>query len=638
MINNILNRSSNLTASVAQPTNDLTHTLADEIKNIASEIDQEFLNQFSDEEIETLLKQELSLILTPTDQSNLFNYKLSPEELAVRTVLNSQQEGLNKNEKSEELMARLNKSVKNINGAYANTSDILSNLGQLGHKQQSFLASSEQRVERMIEPFMRNYRNENEDDDSNHFELSVQTKEGDVINITFNSAQGYDEETGETVDSFGVSYEVDGRLSEAEHEALNQILSEVGEMADEFFKVSTTSIGQNPFDANLSPSQTGFNLDFLADFNNEQLSGFDVAFSTSENQLNPDLENSFEFSYNFDEKNDTQALSFKSSLGVTTIDISLDMSIFGGKDVKQMQQYLNTLDKNLEDSRVSIKNSPYSGQDDARMQQGFTIFKNAFTSMSSAAERYSNIESIAANKFTNGREMVADLVDNMVTNDPRYKGLGEKADNTLGTGVSKLADFDAKFAFTTAPRGSDSIAPRSTVELSQVTEQYKSGDLNGITQNKTVNSHFDYQGTRPDNYDKTETYNINAAVDKQVLAGLDQDHQTDIKKEKYEFNRATNLWELEAALFENIKNESSIRLINDIWLEKNESSHDKKETERVEYTGKSEDYERTSHHSHDKLVTLIDELNKLETDKYARRQYITDLGKVNFFMDNKPEI
>ena len=80
MINNILNRSSNLTASVAQPTNDLTHTLADEIKNIASEIDQEFLNQFSDEEIETLLKQELSLILTPTDQSNLFNYKLSPEE------------------------------------------------------------------------------------------------------------------------------------------------------------------------------------------------------------------------------------------------------------------------------------------------------------------------------------------------------------------------------------------------------------------------------------------------------------------------------------------------------------------------------------------------------------------------------
>lgn len=574
------------------------------------------------------------MIITPTDQPNFFNYKLSPEELAVRTVLNSQQEGLNKNEKSEELMARLNKSVKNINGAYANTSDILSNLGQLSHKQQSFLASSEQRVERMIEPFMGSYRNENEDDDNNRFELSVQTKEGDVINITFNSAQGYDEETGETVDSFGVSYEVDGRLSEAEHEALNQILSEVGEMADEFFKVSTTSIGQSPFDT----SQTGFNLGFLSDFNNEQLSGFDVAFSTSENQLNPNLENSFEFSYNFDEKNDTQALSFKSSLGVTTIDILLDMSIFGGKDVKQMQQYLNTLDKNLEDSRVSIEDSPYSRQDDARMQQGFTIFKNAFTSMSSAAERYSNIESIAANKFTNGREIVADLVDNMVTNDPRYKGLGEKADNTLGTGVSKLADFDAKFAFTTAPRGPDSTAPRSTVELSQVTEQYKSGDLNGITQNKTVNSHFDYQGTRPDNYDKTETYNINAAIEKQVLAGLDQDHQIDIKKETYEYNMATNQWELEAALFENIKNESSIRLINDIWLEANESSHDKKETERVKYTGKPEDYERTSHHSHDKLVTLIDELNKLETDKYARRQYITDLGKVNFFMDNKPEI
>lgn len=40
MINNVLNRSSNLTAFVAQPTNAATHTLADEIKNIAPEIDQ----------------------------------------------------------------------------------------------------------------------------------------------------------------------------------------------------------------------------------------------------------------------------------------------------------------------------------------------------------------------------------------------------------------------------------------------------------------------------------------------------------------------------------------------------------------------------------------------------------------------
>ncbi|WP_159819018.1 hypothetical protein [Colwellia sp. 20A7] len=641
MINNVLNSSPNLIASIAQPINDVAHTLTDELKNIAPEMAQELLSQFDEEKVETLLRQEFASIITLTSQPATVNYDISPEELAVRTVLSSHQEGLNKNENSDELMKRLNKSVENIHGAYANTSDILSSLGQLGHEQESFLASSEQRVERMLHPLMESsYRKVNEGDDSNRFELSVKTKEGDVVNIIFNSAQGYNEATGEAVDNFGISYEVDGDLSEAEHQALNQILSEVGEMADEFFKVSANSFGQSSYNKYVPPGQAQFNLDFLADFNNEQLSGFDVAFSTTENQHVASSENSFELSYNFDEKNDTQALSFKSNAGVTEIDFSLDMSIFGGKDVEQMQQYLNTLDKSLEDSRFnsndSKANSAFGKQNDARMQQGFAVFKDAFTSMSSAAERYSNIESVAAHEFTNGREMVADLVDNMVTNDPRYKGLGEDADNTLGTGISKLADFDAKFAFTSEPEGPRSVHPKSAVELSQVTEQYKSGELNGITQNKTVNSHFDYQGTRPDNYDKTESYNINTAVKKQELVGLDQEHQVDIDKETYEFNPKTNQYELETALVERITNESSIRQINDIWLEKNESSHDKKETERVDYTGKPEDYERTSHHAHDKLVTLIGDLDKLENNKHVKRDYMVDLNNVNFFMDNKP--
>ncbi|MBU2926322.1 hypothetical protein Q4530_07930 [Colwellia sp. 1_MG-2023] len=641
MINNVLNSSSSLVTSVAQPINDIAHTLTDELKNIAPEIAQELLSQFDQEKVETLLKKEFASILTLTSQPVTVNYDISPEELAMRTVLTSQQEGLDKNENSEELMKRLNKSVKNIHGAYANTSDILSRLGQLGHEQKSFLASSEQRVERMLDPLMESsYREINEGDDSNRFELSVKTKEGDIVNIIFNSAQGYDEDTGEAVDSFGISYEVEGDLSEVEHQALNQILLEVGEMADEFFKVSANSFGQSSYTKYVPPGQAEFNLDFLANFNNEQLSGFDIAFSTTENQPIAALENSFELSYNFDEKHNTQALSFKSNAGVTEIDFSLDMSIFGGKDVDQMQQYLSTLDQNLEDSRFnsndSKENSAFGKQNDARMQQGFAVFKDAFTSMSSAAERYSNIESVAAREFTNGREMVADLVDNMVTNDPRYKGLGEETNNTLGTGISKLADFNAKFSFTSEPEGLRPIHPKSTVELSQVTEHYKSGELNGTTQSKTVNAHFDYQGTRPDNYDKTESYNINTAVKKQELVGLDQEHQVDIDKETYEFNPKTNQYELETALLERITNESSIRQINDIWLEKNETSHDKKETERVDYTGKPEDYERTSHHSHDKLVTLIGDLDKLANNKQVKRDYMIDLNNVNFFMDNKP--
>ncbi|WP_352311455.1 hypothetical protein, partial [Psychrobacter sp. W2-37-MNA-CIBAN-0211] len=81
------------------------------------------------------------------------------------------------------------------------------------------------------------------------------------------------------------------------------------------------------------------------------------------------------------------------------------------------------------------------------MQQGFALFKGAFTSMSAAAERYSNLESLADQHFNDGRAMVADLVDNMITNDARYQGLGNKAPNTLGASISKLADFDATFSY-----------------------------------------------------------------------------------------------------------------------------------------------------------------------------------------------
>nr|MDC2856893.1 hypothetical protein [Ningiella sp. W23] len=81
------------------------------------------------------------------------------------------------------------------------------------------------------------------------------------------------------------------------------------------------------------------------------------------------------------------------------------------------------------------------------MKQGLAVFKSAFSSMSSAAERYSEIESVATKQFTNGRELVANLVDNMITKDPRYQGLGSSNKNSLGDGISKLADFDAKFSF-----------------------------------------------------------------------------------------------------------------------------------------------------------------------------------------------
>lgn len=647
MINNGLNNHSSLATKQVLPVDNANHTLSSKLQHspleiapklipelateLSPKITSDFLSQFSDEKVAQLLQQQLSVLITPAKKANISNYHYSAEELAIRTVITSQQEGLLKNEHSDKLIQRLNKSVKDIQGAYANTSDILFNLGQLGHQQTSFLASSQQRVERALNPYMESInRSKHEDDDNYRFQLSVKTKEGDIINITFNSSQGYDESAGKTADNFSLSYEVEGDLSEAEHQALTEVLAGVGEMADEFFKVSQYANSRY-----VPVNQGDINLDFLADFNHQQLSGFNVSFSTTQNDVLDIGENTLDLSYSIDEASNQQALVFKSESGQNEIDFALDMSTIGAKDTQQMQQYLASLDQSLEDSRVNStedsKDSAFGRKGDKTMQQGFELFKGAFASMSSAAERYSSIESLADKQFNDGRAMVADLVDNMITNDPRYQGLGNSTQNSLGAGISKLADFDAKFEFA-MDRGD--YQPKSNVALSQATEQQKSGELKGVTQSKNVSSHFDYQNTRPDYYDSEESYNINTAVKNNELVGLDQYQQIDIDKKTYQYNQDKSQYELKMALTEKTTHESNIRLINDIWLESNENSHKMDKKERINEIGEPDDFKNTNHYSHNKLVTLIGDLDKLAQDKDARREYLTQLSQVNFFMDN----
>jgi len=634
MNNNIMSNQFNIKTSFAQPVNEQSHTLTDELKNITPNMVQGIPGKLDDEKVEKLLNQQISSLVTITNNSPIYNYQYSDKDLALHTVISSQQQGLLNNENSNQLLERLNKSVKDIHSAYANTSDILASLGQLGHEQSSFLATSEKRVDRALGAYMEKIQlTDTQNNDNYSFELSVKTKEGDIINITVNSSQGYEQSAGNTLDSFGLSYQVEGDLSEDEHQALTEVLSGIGEMADEFFDVD-----KNSYNKHVPAGQSNFNLDFLSAFNHQQLSGFDLSFSTTENPKFGLSENNLDLSYHIDDQSNVQSLDFKSVAGINEIDFSLDMSTFGGKDVAQMQHYLATLDRNLEDSRynsIDETGSSALGKDgDLSMQQGFAIFKAAFTNMSSASERYSKIESTASQKFTDGQAMVAALVDNMITNDPRYQGLDEKTNNTLGTGLSKLADFNADFSFSKEPQGVNSFRPKIKVELAQETQQHQSGELSGITQSKNVNTHFDYQFTRPDFYDKTETYNIGTAVKNQELVGLDQQHQVHVDKETYQFNEDKNQYELKMALTEKVENESSIRLINDIWLEKTENNHQMNKKERIESEGTTDEFKKTNHHAHNKLVTLIGDLDKLAENKHVKRNYLIELNNVNFFMDS----
>ncbi|NRA62132.1 MAG: hypothetical protein HRU25_14785 [Psychrobium sp.] len=148
----------------------------------------------------------------------------------------------------------------------------------MGPNQQSFLATSERRVERTLASFQEwNFRDDNEDGDKLRFSVTVQTQEGDSIVISFSSAQGNDEDKMQLVDSFALSYEVDDDLSESEHQALTQILAGIGELADDFFAVTQQAKAYQPHDVGTRDYiNADFNLDFLSDFDNQQLAGFDL--------------------------------------------------------------------------------------------------------------------------------------------------------------------------------------------------------------------------------------------------------------------------------------------------------------------------------------------------------------------------
>jgi hypothetical protein len=55
--------------------------------------------------------------------------------------------------------------------------------------------------------------------------------------------------------------------------------------------------------------------------------------------------------------------------------------------------------------------------------------------------------------------------------------------------------------------------------------------------------------------------------------------------------------------------------------------------ERVSENGKPDYFKEKNHHSHNKLMLLIGDLNKLAEDKKVKREYLIELANVNRFMD-----
>ncbi|MEI8618471.1 hypothetical protein P4S63_19050 [Pseudoalteromonas sp. B193] len=116
MVNSTLGSQANLSTLLAQSVNNATqssvspslHTSSDlqainDLQTNESKITDELLNQLNDEtlyetitsnqKIEDVLQQQLTSLFTISSTPSTLKYKLSNEELALRTVISSQHEG-----------------------------------------------------------------------------------------------------------------------------------------------------------------------------------------------------------------------------------------------------------------------------------------------------------------------------------------------------------------------------------------------------------------------------------------------------------------------------------------------------------------------------------------------------------------
>ena len=374
-------------------------------------------SSLGDEELDKLLQQEMTIEVVNLGYigENPSVYEMSAEELAMRTVNTSFQQGLRDGKAGDALMAEVERAAGGIRRAYSHTSDILQALGQLGPEQRTFLAGSEHRVERMMGSFRESsQRVAFEEDDKRRFEFTLTTREGDEVTISFGGRQGYDEEAGTTVDGFEVSYEVNGSLSEEEHQALTALFDDVGALADAFFSESESdAYGNYYFRSSLNAE---LDLSMLADFDSEVLAGFDVEMSTDYLDIN---DNSLSISYDFNEADEEQRLAVDWKTGLFRhTQFDLTTSTVGGSDQRQLDEYMAMLDRSFEES---VLGDEASFGLKARYQDDYTfgatslaMYKSAFGDMMSLAARHTEAVDKAGEHFANGRELVSSMTEQLI--------------------------------------------------------------------------------------------------------------------------------------------------------------------------------------------------------------------------------
>ncbi|WDE00921.1 hypothetical protein [Thalassomonas actiniarum] len=579
------------------------------------------------EAVNKLLKQQLqqefsnSITIAKEQITTAPGYDAKAEDLAVHFVTRNVQHGLKQGSNADELTEIINQASENVRSAYSNTSGILEALGKLGPEQKSFISKSEYRVERALTGFSEAiYRDERAESDLQLFELSVKTREGDVINIQFSSSQGYEQASGNTLDSFELSYEVDGELSEQEYQALQGVFSQVGQLADDYFPGSRSS-GYNVFGG--GTGEHDFTLDVLKDFDSEQLAGVDLSIGLWEGGEGDLRTERLDYSYAFDAKNQQQSLKFDwVTSGAREVSFAVDSSTIGRLDEAQLAQYLDVIDSSYEEVSKN-QSSRYNTLTPTALES----YKTALSSVFSLAEQHTRQMDFSEFESADKGRLAAELTNDMIETDARYQAMADDKAHIFNEGFSLLADFNSSFVV-----GEENYKGHINLALKQETSSSQSLDYTGVEQTKAydMTTLRGYAETGSKTVDISEQYTIKAATKGGNVVAVDQEQKFDRKEQTAAYIGGGISTGVETVT-ESIDT-SSLRLVEDIWTQ-DISHHKDTTTESTTFYGEEVKYQsRKTSQEASQTSTLIADIDKLKDNKFMREKYAPQLLKTNQFM------
>jgi hypothetical protein len=330
------------------------------------------------------------------------------------------------------------------------------------------------------------------------FSLQVTTQQGDLIDIKINQANQWNNLTFS--DQIKVSYEVEGDLSEAEHQALTELMNSIGGASDILLAGGDLS-----------------KLMGIDSFDGEQLANFSLSLSGSGQKI----------SYQYEHDQDNQYLEgswTQSGVNKATFDL---ISKFGGNSHQsQLTQYLYLIE---EASDTSFK---FNLNDNER-DQSSGLLKNTFTDFLQLAERLGNSLDKADKVFDHSRTLANTLFTKMQSDQENRLGLEDEDKARIKEGFNLLTDFSAKFSVMGGGSASKGyIEPGTGYQLSlnqktkNVTELMPDGNQQGIKQKRDISFDGIMSGINEREHKLNEQYQVSAVISDFSLQAMKQSRET----------------------------------------------------------------------------------------------------------------